>query len=198
MTFLFGAGTIGIDVTVSRALACSVAVKANRPRGLTRMFVGREPGGGARSRRPGLFALRLCAIGGGAARRPRRGGSGDERRGESRRQCRLARRADFRNLARAHPSVADAAARALCSGCRQTPPGGAGRLAGDHLACQGWENQPTAIGGRGRAAFSGGHGARDSGPGRHAVAGDGLRGDFARCRGRPRLRRSTARPADYQ
>ncbi|UIK01442.1 nickel-dependent hydrogenase large subunit (plasmid) [Rhizobium leguminosarum] len=43
MTFLLGAGTIGINVTVSRALACSVAVKANRPRGLTRMFVGRQP-----------------------------------------------------------------------------------------------------------------------------------------------------------
>ncbi|GLS30865.1 Nickel-dependent hydrogenase [Mesorhizobium albiziae] len=43
MTFLLGAGTIRIDVTVSRALACSVAVKANRPQGLTRMFVGRRP-----------------------------------------------------------------------------------------------------------------------------------------------------------
>lgn len=43
MTFLVGAGTIRIDVTVSRALACSVAVRASRPRGLTRMFVGRRP-----------------------------------------------------------------------------------------------------------------------------------------------------------
>lgn len=43
MTFLLGAGVIRIDVTVSRALACSVAVKANRPQGLTRMFVGRRP-----------------------------------------------------------------------------------------------------------------------------------------------------------
>ena len=43
MTFLLGAGTIRIGVTVSRALACSVAVKANRPQGLTRMFVGRKP-----------------------------------------------------------------------------------------------------------------------------------------------------------
>lgn len=40
MTYLLGAGTIRIDVTVSRALACSVAVKANRPKGLARMFVG--------------------------------------------------------------------------------------------------------------------------------------------------------------
>jgi len=31
MTFLLGAGSIRIDVTVSRALACSVEVKANRP-----------------------------------------------------------------------------------------------------------------------------------------------------------------------
>ncbi|MBB4188551.1 signal transduction histidine kinase [Sinorhizobium terangae] len=44
MTYLLGAGTMGIDVTVSRALACSVAVKANRPRGLARVFVGRRPG----------------------------------------------------------------------------------------------------------------------------------------------------------
>ncbi|WP_244662145.1 hypothetical protein [Mesorhizobium huakuii] len=43
MTVLLGAGTIRIDVTVSRALACSVTVKANRPQGLTRMFVGRRP-----------------------------------------------------------------------------------------------------------------------------------------------------------
>jgi hypothetical protein len=43
MTFRLGAGTIRIDVTVARALACSVAVKASRPQGLTRMFVGRRP-----------------------------------------------------------------------------------------------------------------------------------------------------------
>ncbi|WP_018240264.1 nickel-dependent hydrogenase large subunit [Ensifer sp. BR816] len=43
MTFLRGPGTIRIDVTVSRAVACSVAVKANRPQGLSRMFVGRRP-----------------------------------------------------------------------------------------------------------------------------------------------------------
>ncbi|MFB9950660.1 hydrogenase assembly protein HupF [Rhizobium puerariae] len=43
MTYLLGAGTIRIDVTVSRTLACSVAVTANRPRGLARMFVGRRP-----------------------------------------------------------------------------------------------------------------------------------------------------------
>lgn len=43
MTFLLGAGTIRIDVTVSRSLACSVAVGASRPQGLTRMFVGRRP-----------------------------------------------------------------------------------------------------------------------------------------------------------
>lgn len=43
MTFLLGAGTIRIDVTVARALACSVAVKASRPHGLTRMFLGRRP-----------------------------------------------------------------------------------------------------------------------------------------------------------
>lgn len=43
MTYLLGAGTIRIDVTVSRALACSVAVTANRPQGLARMFVGRRP-----------------------------------------------------------------------------------------------------------------------------------------------------------
>ncbi|GLR46139.1 hydrogenase expression/formation protein HupK [Mesorhizobium amorphae] len=43
MTLLPGAGSIRIDVTVSRALACSVKVKANRPLGLARMFVGRRP-----------------------------------------------------------------------------------------------------------------------------------------------------------
>ncbi|NNH28764.1 hydrogenase assembly protein HupF [Rhizobium sp. SEMIA 4085] len=43
MTFLLGAGSIRIDVTVSRALACSVEVKANRPQGLARIFVGRRP-----------------------------------------------------------------------------------------------------------------------------------------------------------
>ncbi|WFU51983.1 nickel-dependent hydrogenase large subunit [Sinorhizobium terangae] len=43
MTFLRGPGTIRIEVTVSRAVACSVEVKANRPLGLTRMFVGRRP-----------------------------------------------------------------------------------------------------------------------------------------------------------
>lgn len=43
MTFLLGAGGITIDVTVSRALACSVAVRAKRPQGITRMFVGRRP-----------------------------------------------------------------------------------------------------------------------------------------------------------
>ncbi|MBP2448313.1 nickel-dependent hydrogenase large subunit [Rhizobium leguminosarum] len=43
MTFLLGAGSIRIDVTVSRALACSVEVKASRPTGLARMFVGRRP-----------------------------------------------------------------------------------------------------------------------------------------------------------
>lgn len=44
MNYLLGAGTIRIDVTVSRGLACSVAVRANRPQGLPRMFVGRRPG----------------------------------------------------------------------------------------------------------------------------------------------------------
>lgn len=43
MTYLLGAGSIRIDVTVSRALACSVEVKVNRPQGLARMFVGRRP-----------------------------------------------------------------------------------------------------------------------------------------------------------
>lgn len=42
MSYLLGAGTIRINVTVSRALACSVAVKANRPQALARMFVGRR------------------------------------------------------------------------------------------------------------------------------------------------------------
>ncbi|NEJ24599.1 hydrogenase assembly protein HupF [Rhizobium leguminosarum] len=43
MTFLLGAGTIKIQVAVSRDLACSVAVAASGPQGLTRMFVGRRP-----------------------------------------------------------------------------------------------------------------------------------------------------------
>jgi hypothetical protein len=41
MTFLLGAGTIRIQVAVARGLACSVAVAASRPQGLTRMFLGR-------------------------------------------------------------------------------------------------------------------------------------------------------------
>ncbi|WP_416068660.1 nickel-dependent hydrogenase large subunit (plasmid) [Rhizobium sp. YTUHZ045] len=41
MTFLLGAGTIRIQVAVSRCLACSVAVAASRPQGLTCMFLGR-------------------------------------------------------------------------------------------------------------------------------------------------------------
>jgi hypothetical protein len=43
MTYLLGAGTIRIEVTLSRALACSVAVEGSRPKGLNRMFVGRMP-----------------------------------------------------------------------------------------------------------------------------------------------------------
>ncbi|MDK1493904.1 nickel-dependent hydrogenase large subunit [Sinorhizobium sp. 7-81] len=43
MTLLLGAGTISIEVTVSRALARSVSVKANRLKGLTYIFVGRRP-----------------------------------------------------------------------------------------------------------------------------------------------------------
>ncbi|MCV3243585.1 hypothetical protein ABID19_006649 [Mesorhizobium robiniae] len=39
----FGAGSIRIDVTVSRALACCVEIKSNRPQGLARLFVGRRP-----------------------------------------------------------------------------------------------------------------------------------------------------------
>ncbi|APG93584.1 nickel-dependent hydrogenase large subunit [Sinorhizobium americanum] len=43
MTFLRRPGTISIEVTVSSGVASSVAVKANRPPGLTRIFVGRRP-----------------------------------------------------------------------------------------------------------------------------------------------------------
>lgn len=43
MTFLRRPGTISIEVTVSSGVASSVAVKANRPQGLTRIFVGRRP-----------------------------------------------------------------------------------------------------------------------------------------------------------
>ncbi|WP_085034828.1 nickel-dependent hydrogenase large subunit [Ensifer aridi] len=43
MTFLRGPGTISVEVMVSRGVASSVAVKANRPQGLTRIFVGRRP-----------------------------------------------------------------------------------------------------------------------------------------------------------
>ncbi|THK33637.1 hydrogenase assembly protein HupF [Ensifer sp. MPMI2T] len=42
MIYILRAGTIRIDVTVSRALACSVAVKVDRPRRLARMFVDRR------------------------------------------------------------------------------------------------------------------------------------------------------------
>ncbi|KUM27563.1 hydrogenase assembly protein HupF [Mesorhizobium loti] len=43
MTPFIGTGTIRIEVTVSRARTRSVAVKANRPQGLTRMFLDRRP-----------------------------------------------------------------------------------------------------------------------------------------------------------
>ncbi|WOS67144.1 MULTISPECIES: nickel-dependent hydrogenase large subunit [Sinorhizobium] len=42
MTFLRRQGTISIAVTVSGGVASSVAVKTNRPQGLTRIFVGRR------------------------------------------------------------------------------------------------------------------------------------------------------------
>ncbi|AUX78780.1 nickel-dependent hydrogenase large subunit [Sinorhizobium fredii] len=43
MTVLRRPGTISIEVTVSSGVASSVAVKANRPQGLTRIFVARRP-----------------------------------------------------------------------------------------------------------------------------------------------------------
>ncbi|RYC17434.1 nickel-dependent hydrogenase large subunit [Ciceribacter ferrooxidans] len=43
MTFALGAGSIRIDVTVSRGQVCAVAVSADRPQGLAQMFVGRRP-----------------------------------------------------------------------------------------------------------------------------------------------------------
>ncbi|MDL2408276.1 hydrogenase assembly protein HupF [Rhizobium calliandrae] len=43
MTFLLGAGSIRIDVTVTQALASSVEVRVSRAQGLTRMFIGRRP-----------------------------------------------------------------------------------------------------------------------------------------------------------
>ncbi|HLP65958.1 MAG TPA: hydrogenase assembly protein HupF [Rhizobium sp.] len=43
MTFALGAGSIRIDVTVSRGQVCAVALSADRPQGLAQMFVGRNP-----------------------------------------------------------------------------------------------------------------------------------------------------------
>lgn len=43
MTFALGAGTIRINVTMSRDQVCAVELKASRPQGLARMFVGRRP-----------------------------------------------------------------------------------------------------------------------------------------------------------
>ncbi len=43
MTFTLGAGSIRIDVTVSRGQVCAVALSADRPQGLAQMFVGRNP-----------------------------------------------------------------------------------------------------------------------------------------------------------
>ncbi|ARO32713.1 hydrogenase expression/formation protein HupK (plasmid) [Rhizobium sp. NXC14] len=42
MTVFVGAGAISIDVTVARAVVSSVAVKASRPHGVTRMFIGQQ------------------------------------------------------------------------------------------------------------------------------------------------------------
>jgi hypothetical protein len=43
MNFALSAGTIHIDVLVARGRVCAVEVKAERPRGLARLFDGREP-----------------------------------------------------------------------------------------------------------------------------------------------------------
>ncbi|MCM2474432.1 hydrogenase assembly protein HupF [Rhizobium sp. CG5] len=43
MTFALGAGTIRIDVTVSRGQVCAAELSGSRPQGLARMFLGRRP-----------------------------------------------------------------------------------------------------------------------------------------------------------
>lgn len=43
MTFALGAGTIRINVTVSRGQVCAAELTGSRPQGLARMFLGRRP-----------------------------------------------------------------------------------------------------------------------------------------------------------
>ena len=43
MTFALGAGTIRINVRIARGRICAVEVRASRPQGLARLFVGRRP-----------------------------------------------------------------------------------------------------------------------------------------------------------